>query len=171
MSGVVVWLTGLPSSGKSTLARAVASRLREESRAVLVLDGDAVRAVLRPRRGYDDEARAAFYETLAGLAALAASQGLVVLVPATAHRRAFREQARALAPRFLEVHVDTPLEECERRDDKGFYAKARAAGGGTMPGLGVPFEAPLAPDVLARPDDTGAVDAVLAAIERTALRS
>ena len=166
MSGVVVWLTGLPSSGKSTLAREVAARLREARRGVLVLDGDAVRDVLRPRPGYDDASRDAFYATLAGLAALAASQDLVALVPATAHRRAFRERARELAPRFVEVHVDTPLEESERRDDKGFYAKARAAGGGTMPGLGVAFEPPLAPDAVARPGDARAVEVVIAAIER-----
>ena len=69
MSGVVVWLTGLPSSGKSTLARAIAAASEEPA---LVLDGDEVREALVPRHGYDPDARAAFYETLGRLAALAA---------------------------------------------------------------------------------------------------
>ena len=88
--GVVVWLTGLPSSGKSTLARRVAATLRAAGRAVALLDGDEVRACLVPSPGYDDAGRGAFYATLARLAALLAHQGLVVLVPATAHRAEYR---------------------------------------------------------------------------------
>ncbi|AKF04789.1 adenylyl-sulfate kinase [Sandaracinus amylolyticus] len=163
-SGVVVWLTGLPSSGKSTLARRAAERLRSTNVATLVLDGDDVREALRPRPGYDDDARDAFYETLARLAALAASQGLVVLVPATAHRRAFRDRARALAPRFVEVHVDVPLATAEARDDKGFYARAHAAQSSTMPGVGVAYEAPSAPELVVHASDD--VGALLAAITR-----
>src|SRR5262249_2375634 len=96
--GVVVWLTGLPRSGTPTLAEAVRAALAARGRATLVLDGDAVRAALVPSPGYDAAARDAFYATLARLAALAARQGLVVLVPATAHRRAYRDEARAVAP-------------------------------------------------------------------------
>ncbi|UJR82602.1 adenylyl-sulfate kinase [Sandaracinus amylolyticus] len=163
-SGVVLWLTGLPSSGKSTLARRAADALRARGIPTLVLDGDDVRETLRPRLGYDDDARDAFYETLARLAALAASQGLVVLVPATAHRRAFRDRARALAPRFVEVHVDVPPEIAEARDDKGFYARARASRSSTMPGVGVSYEPPLAPELVVHGSDE--VDALLAAIDR-----
>ena len=156
MSGVVVWLTGLPSSGKSTLARAIAAASEEPA---LVLDGDEVREALVPRHGYDPDARAAFYETLGRLAALAARQGLCVLVPATASLRAYRERARALAPAFVEVFVDTPPAECEARDAKGLYrdpvARAR------LPGLGAPFEPPLAPDLVVRPTDTDAAARVL----------
>lgn len=145
MSGVVVWFTGLPSAGKSTLARKVAARL---DRPVL-LDGDEVRACLRPEVGYTDVERDAFYETLARLAALIASQGHVVLVPATANLNYFRMRARALAPRFIEVFVDTPLEECRRRDAKGLYAREEEQ----LPGAGVVFEAPINPDVVIRPGD------------------
>ena len=117
MSGVVVWFTGLPSSGKTTLAGRVARALAAAGRAHCVLDGDAVRAALVPPPGYDAASRAAFYATLARLAALLARQGLVVLVPATAHRRAFRDDARALAPRFVEVFVSTDVDTCRAATD------------------------------------------------------
>jgi adenylylsulfate kinase len=158
-AGVVVWLCGLPSSGKSTLARAAAARLREAGRAALVLDGDEVRGALVPAPGYDERARDAFYDTLARLAALAAAQGLVVLVPATANRRAFRARARAMAPSFVEVWVDTPVEECRRRDAKGLYA-AETAG---LPGAGAPFEAPEAAELVVRPGEADAVERVVRA--------
>jgi adenylylsulfate kinase len=145
--GVVVWFTGLPSSGKSTLARAVAERLRAAGIATLVLDGDEVRAALRPTPAYDDEGRDAFYETLAGLAALAAAQGLCVLVPATAPRAAYRSRARRLCPRFVEVFVDTPADVCAARDDKGLYARARAGDVPWLPGIGVTYDTPRAPEI------------------------
>ena len=149
MTGAVVWLTGLPASGKSTLATATRGRLLELAAACCVLDSDVVRRLVAPLLGYSDEAREAFYSALAGLAAELASQGLVVLVPATAHRRAYRERARQLAPRFLEVWVTTPLEECERRDDKGLYAAAHRTPG-NLPGVGVAYEAPEHAGVLAQ---------------------
>src|SRR5690606_20464631 len=112
MTGIVVWFTGLPSSGKSTLAAAVAGELRLRGTLAVTLDSDDLRDAITPPLGYDDASRAALYGTLARLAAMIARQGHVVLVPATAHRRAFREEARALAPAFLEIFVDTPIEEC-----------------------------------------------------------
>lgn len=164
MSGVVVWFTGLPSSGKSTLARHVAEVLRPRH-ACVVLDSDDVRAALVPKPGYDDAARDAFYDTLARLAAVIASQGLVVLVPATAHLRRFRERARTLAPAFLEVFVATPAAVCAERDDKGLYAASRAGRVDTLPGRGVAYEQPETPDVMAEGgEDRAAIDAILAAV-------
>jgi adenylylsulfate kinase len=160
VTGAVVWLTGLPASGKSTLAARLATRLRESRRAVLVLDGDDVRAAMVPSPGYDEAARDGFYGTLANLAALAARQGLIALVPATAHRRRWRALARAAAPRFVEVHVATSLDECRRRDPRGVYARADLT---AVPGVGVPYEAPDAADVVAPTgDDPVAADRVLA---------
>ncbi len=152
MTGVVAWFTGLPSSGKSTLAAAVATELRARGVDAVMLDSDDVRAVLQPPLGYDEAARAALYATLASLAALVARQGHAVLVPATAHRRAFRDDARTRAPQFLEIFVDTPLDECKRRDAKGLYAAGNAA----VPGAGVAYEPPAAPDVRVGPGDDGA---------------
>ncbi len=161
--GAVVWLTGLPASGKSTLASRLEERLRGLGRAAVVLDGDEVREALVPRPGYSPEERDAFYETLARLAALLARQGHPVLVAATAPRRAHRAAARALAPRFVEVFVDVPAEECARRDPKGLWAQARAGAAPTLPGAGAPYEPPEAPEVRARGGEDGAaVEAVLA---------
>ncbi|MBX7100027.1 MAG: adenylyl-sulfate kinase [Myxococcaceae bacterium] len=144
MSGAVVWFTGLPSSGKSTLAGWVAEALEARGVAHVVLDGDEVRAALVPTPGYSPLARTQFYLTLARLAALLAGQGLVVLVAATAHRRAFRAAARRLAPRFLEVFVDTRPDECRARNSKGLYGQAAR-----LPGAGVRYEPPLEPDLRA----------------------
>jgi adenylylsulfate kinase len=156
MSGAVVWFTGLPRSGKSTLAEAARARLG--GRAVL-LDGDAVRGALVPAPGYDPAGRDAFYATLARLAALVAGQGWIVLVPATAHRRAHRDDARARAPRFVEVFVAASLAECVAHDPQGLYASAARA---QLPGAGVAYEPPEHPDVVARGGrDAAALDRLL----------
>lgn len=162
MSGSVVWLTGLPSSGKTTLARALAASLKQRRRPVCLLDGDVMRSLISPELGYSDADRAKHYALLGRLAAELAHQGLVVLVPATAHRREYRAQARALAPHFLEVWVTTPLEECEQRDDKGLYAVALEASG-HMPGIDLLYEPPERAEVLASGgQDTGAIERVCA---------
>ena len=165
--GTVVWITGLPASGKSKLGKRLAAELAGRGIHVSVLDGDEVRAALVPAPGYSPKERQAFYETLAGLAALLAAQGAVVLVPATAHLRAFRERAREMAPRFLEVWVDTPIEECRARDPKGLYGQAAAAATlTTLPGVGEAYEPPLAPDAVAHGgEDQEAVEAVLRRLE------
>ncbi len=166
MSGVVVWLTGLPRSGKSTLAERARAQLVELGRPVAVLDGDAVRAALVPRPGYDPAGRDAFYATLGGLADLLARQGLIVLVPATAHRRAYRDAARAKAPRFIEVHVDAPVDACAARPGGELYGGADRA---RVPGAGVEYEPPLSPEVVARGGaDADAVAALVALASRAA---
>ena len=147
--GPVVWFTGLPASGKSTLARLIAQRLREAGRPCCLLDSDDVRRVLVPPPDYSVAGRDHFYATLAGMTALLAEQDLVVLVAATAHRRAYRDAARERVGRFIEVHVATPLEECRERDPKGLYRNARGAAATTLPGLGARYEAPVAPEVVA----------------------
>lgn len=180
MTGAVVWVTGLPASGKSTFARRLRDRLRAAGVAAAVLDGDAVRAALVPPPGYDPAARAAFYETLGNLALALASEGLAVIVAATAHRRAFRDRVRArLAPgadatagptaepaqggRFVEVLVDAPPEICAARDPKGLWARARAGEAPELPGAAVGYERPIAPEVVARGgEDEAAVEAAAA---------
>ena len=164
-AGAVVWVTGLPSSGKSTLARRIRDRLRAAGRAALLLDGDVVRAALDPAPGYDEAGRAAFYATLGNLALAVAAEGLVAIVAATGHRRAFRDRVRSRAPRFVEVHVDVPPEACAARDPKGLWARARAGGAPALPGAGVAYEPPLAPEVVARGGEDGAaVERVAAAL-------
>ena len=164
MSGVVVWLTGLPRAGKSTLARAIRSRLAASGVQVVVLDSDDLRKAISPPPGYDRASRDDFYATLGRVAALLARQGFVVLVPATAHRRAYRDAARELAPRFVEVHVATPLADCVRRDPAGLYASSAHA---ALPGVGVEYEAPRHPDATAAGgEDSAAVDAIVTLVAK-----
>ena len=163
--GAVAWITGLPASGKSTFARRLASRLRAASRPAVLLDGDAVRAALVPAPGYDEAGRAAFYETLGNLALALAADGLVVVVAATAHRRAFRDRVRARASRFVEVLVDVPAEACAARDPRGLWARARRGEAPDLPGAGVAYERPVAPEVVAAGgEDVAALDAAAAAL-------
>jgi adenylylsulfate kinase len=147
--GVVVFVTGRPSAGKSTLAERLHAELGRGAGGSVLLDGDAVRAALVPAPGYGESERASFYETLAGLAALIARQGSIVIVAATAHQRAFRQRARELSPCFVEVFVDTPAEECARRDAKGLYERARRNDVADLPGANLAYEEPESPDVIA----------------------
>lgn len=165
--GAVVWFTGLPSSGKTTLARRAQARLAAAGRAAVVLDSDELRDAL-DAHSYTPADRDRFYGAVAALAALIARQGVVVLVAATAPRRADRQRARdelgrGSAPgRFIEVWVDTPLAECQARDPKGLYAQARRGVADQLPGVGAAYEAPVSPEVIAK---GGLDDAALAAIE------
>ena len=165
VTGVVVWITGRPSAGKSKLSRALVAGLRAAGEQAVVLDGDEVRKALVPAPGYDDDARTAFYATLGRLAALLARGGAAVLVPATANLRRYRDDARAQAPRFLEVFVETPREVCEARDAKGLYAAVRRGEAQGLPGVDAPFEPPVAPDVVASGGaDEAAVQRIVALV-------
>jgi adenylylsulfate kinase len=169
VSGTVVWVTGLPGAGKSTLAARAAERLRAGGAACAVLDGDEIRAALGLPAGRGPEERDAFYAALARLAALLAGQGLVAIVAATANRAAHRARARSLAPRFLEVHVATPAAECARRDPRGLWAAARSGAATGLPGADAPYEAPAAPDVVASGgEDDAALDRLIMLLERPA---
>ena len=139
--GVVIWITGLPSSGKSTFAAHLREQLVTLGVASCVLDSDAVRAALVPAPGYDEIARDHFYDTLARLAALLEAQGLIVVVPATAHRRAYRDRARRRVERWIEVFVDVPPEECRARDAKGLYAASAAGRVSALPGADIGLRA------------------------------
>jgi adenylylsulfate kinase len=168
MTGAVVWFTGLPSSGKTTLAHAVERRLASVGVCHCVLDGDVMRPILAPRLGYTSEDRAEFYAGLARLAAELARQGLVVLVPATANLREYRRWPRQLAPHFLEVWLTTTLAECQTRDTKGLYASA-AREPGHLPGIDVRYEEPEHAEVLAAGgDDLAAVERILGFLRRVA---
>lgn len=162
-AGAIVWFTGLPSSGKTTLARRVQAHFGRTGRVSVLLDSDELRDLLGAH-SYAPEDRAQFYRQLAALAVLLARQGLVVLVAATAPRRQDRDRARGEvgAGRFVEVWVDTPLADCEARDPKGLYAQARRGDASELPGVGAEYEPPWAPEVIA---DGGRDDAAVAAIE------
>ena len=165
-SGAVAWFTGLPASGKTTLARRVQAELARAGRAVVLLDSDELREVLETRSYAPDE-RDRFYRALAAMAVLLARQGVVALVAATAPHRVDRDRARAALAEagggpFVEVWVKTSLAECEARDPKGLYAKARRGQTSELPGVGVAYEEPRAPEVVVeRGEDTAAVSAIM----------
>jgi adenylylsulfate kinase len=150
--GFGVWITGLPASGKSTVAAALAAELRARGRDVEVLESDVLRRIFTPHPRYDEEERAAFYGHIAYLGALLARHGVAVVFDATANRRVYRERARQEIPRFLEVYVDTPLEICMGRDPKGIYRQGRERQGRNVPGLRAPYEPPLDPDLVVHGD-------------------
>jgi adenylylsulfate kinase len=148
-----VWLTGLPASGKSTLARALAAELARRGVRAAVLESDALRPILTPRPTYSEAERDAFYGALALVGKLLVDQGVPVIFDATANRRRYREQARATIPSFIEVFVDCPLETCVARDPKGLYRRAREGATTTLPGAGASYEPPLRPELVTGSDD------------------
>jgi adenylyl-sulfate kinase len=169
-AGATVWFTGLPSSGKSTVAAAVEARLLAEGRAAYVLDGDNLRHGLNGDLGFTPEDRAENVRRTAEAAALLADAGVVALVSLVSPFAADRATARAVHDRreltFLEVWVSTPLDECERRDTKGLYARARAGEIPNFTGVDQPYEAPESPEleiVFGEPLDAAA-ERVLAAL-------
>jgi len=164
LRGVVVWLTGLPGSGKSTIADELERRLFDLGVRSFTLDGDTVRSTLSEDLGFTPDDRRENVRRVARVAELMLDAGLVVLVSLVSPFRADRELARErfADDDFLEVFVDTPLEVCEQRDPKGLYARARAEGGAQMTGLGQAYEPPLEPQL--RLDGTQPLEASVAAL-------
>lgn len=142
-----VWLTGLPASGKSTIARAAQAALAARGVRVAVLESDDLRRLFTPRPRYDASERKRFYGALAELARTLSADGVPVLVAATANLREYRDRGRAGIARFLEVFVDCPLPVCRARDPKGIYRKASGGSAPNVPGFSAPYEPPLRPEV------------------------
>jgi adenylylsulfate kinase len=167
-SGATLWFTGLPSSGKSTIARALADRLAAEDRRVQVLDGDEVRPHLSQGLGYSREDREVNVRRIGWVARLLASHGVVVLVPVIAPyadaRQAVRDDHAAAGVAYGEIFVSTSLEVSEARDVKGLYARARRGELSGLTGVDDPYERPLAPELVI---DTARVD-LDTAVERSA---
>jgi len=147
--GAVVWFTGLSGSGKSTIAREVERRLAGAGHACYVLDGDTVRTGLCANLDFSPRGREENIRRVAHVAALLADAGLVALCAFISPYRAGRDEARTLLPdgRFFEVYVSCPLEECEARDVKGLYRKARQGDIEDFTGVHAPYEAPLHPEL------------------------
>lgn len=140
MSGVV-WFTGLSGSGKSTIAERVTEELRGSFREVEYLDGDAVRAVFADG-GFTRPERDAHIRRIGFLASRLEAHGVLTVASFVSPYKDARDFVRGLCRRFLEVYVSTPLAECEKRDVKGLYAKARRGEIGNFTGISDPYEAP-----------------------------
>jgi adenylylsulfate kinase len=145
--GFALWLTGLPSSGKTTLARAVSQRLAAQGSGAQLLDSDELRRKLTPQPSYSEAERDWFYGMIVFLAELLTNNGVNVIIAATAPLRAYREAARERLARFAEVYVVCPPEVCRARDPKGLWQKADAGEIKTLPGAGAAYEAPLSPEL------------------------
>ncbi|MGK4583882.1 adenylyl-sulfate kinase [Kitasatospora sp. HPMI-4] len=149
--GATVWLTGLPSAGKTTLAFALAERLRAEGHRVEVLDGDEIREFLSAGLGFSREDRHTNVTRIGFVAEKLAANGVKVLAPVIApyadSRAAVRERHTARGTDFLEIHVATPVEVCSQRDVKGLYAKQAAGEISGLTGVDDPYEAPTAPEL------------------------
>lgn len=143
-----VWITGLPASGKSTLARALVAQLAALGVEAAVLESDALRPVFTPDPRYSDEERALFYGQITWLGTLLIRHGVPVIIDATANRRSWREHARQAIPRLIEVYVQCPLEVCLARDPKGIYRRGQQGELSSVPGLQSSYEPPEAPDVI-----------------------
>ena len=153
MNGLVVWLTGMSGAGKTTLAKALSTRLEESGRSVEVLDGDHMRQVFGADLGYSKSDRDLNVRRLGFLAALLAKHGVTVIVAAISPYRAVRDEVRGLQQTpFMEVHVDCPVDVLRARDPKGLYEKALRGELRDFTGISAPYEPPLKPECLLRTD-------------------
>ena len=150
MNGFVVWFTGLSAAGKSTIAALIAAELEERGMVVDRLDGDVVREHLTKDLGFSKEDRDTNIGRIGWVASRLARAGVAVVVSAISPYEDARQKARALAEEhgtFVEVYVATSLEECERRDPKGLYAKAYAGEIPEFTGVSDPYEEPSNPEL------------------------
>lgn len=143
-----VWITGLPSSGKSTITRALVRELASRSVDVAVLESDALGQVLTRHATYSEEERQTFYRSMAYIGSLLVSHGVPVIFDATANRRAYRAAAPETIERFIEEYVNCPLEVCVARDPKGIYRRAQSGRASTVPGVQAAYERPEDADVV-----------------------
>ncbi len=150
-----VWFTGLPGSGKTMIASRTSALLEKKGIKVRILQLDEIRRVLTPSPKYTDEERDIVYASLAYMAKILTECGVNVFIDATANRRKYREAARKIIPQFAEAFIRCPLEICMEREarrkavfsPKGIYKKS-AQTGATVPGVNVPYEEPLMPEVV-----------------------
>ena len=150
--GATVWLTGLCSSGKTTLAQRVCEELHATGHKVELLDGDIVRKQLSKDLGFGKQDRDENIRRIGFVAELLSKNGVVAVVAAISPYRAIRDEVRRRITNFIEVYVNAPLEVCEMRDNKGLYRKARAGELKEFTGIDDPYEPPLNPEVECRTD-------------------
>ncbi len=146
--GFCIWLTGLPSAGKTTIAKALTPKLHALGWNVELLDGDEVRMGLSADLGFDRKARETHAGRVTFVAKVLARNGVIPIVALISPYRTYRAKARSEIGAFVEVHVTTPLEVCEQRDVKGLYKKARAGQIKEMTGIDDPYESPEHPEIV-----------------------
>jgi len=155
--GIVIWFTGLSSSGKSTIARAVEEHLFELGHTSYVLDGDNIRHGLNKNLGFSPEDREENIRRIGEVAKLFADGGIIAMTAFISPYRKDRDQARSLLAEgeFIEVYVKVSLDMAEQRDPKGLYKKARAGEIPEFTGISAPYEEPLNPEIVIDTDKMG----------------
>lgn len=146
--GVTIWFTGLSGSGKSTIARILEKRLRAMGEKVEVLDGDVVRTNLSKGLGFSKEDRDTNIKRIGFVCHLLTRNGVVAIAAAISPYREVRDYNRSLIGNFVEVFTKCSLDECEKRDVKGLYKKARSGEVKNFTGVDDPYEEPLHPEVI-----------------------
>jgi len=150
--GVTIWFTGLSGSGKSTIAHLVEKQLKAAGLKTELLDGDVVRTNLSKGLGFSKEDREINIKRIGFVCHLLTRNGVIALVSAISPYRSTRDHNRRLIGDFVEVYAKCPLEECEKRDVKGLYKKARAGEVQEFTGVSDPYEEPLRPEVVCETD-------------------
>ena len=147
--GCVIWLTGLSGSGKSTIARSLESRLVGKGHLAYVLDGDNVRHALNSDLGFSQADREENIRRISELSALFADAGIITITAFISPYRDGRQRARRIVgpETFIETYIDVSLDECERRDPKGLYKRARAGEIADFTGIDAPYEPPENPEI------------------------
>lgn len=159
ISPAVIWLTGLSGSGKSTIAEKLVSELNARHLKVEYLDGDKLRAIF-PNTGFTKEARNEHVRRVGFMASRLEHHGIIVVASFISPYIEARDFVRNLCKRFVEVHVSTPLEVCERRDVKGLYVKARNGELSHFTGISDIYEEPLEPNLRIDTSQTGVEECV-----------
>ena len=147
LPGCCLWFTGFSGAGKSTIAEIVVAELRDRGRRVELLDGDEVREHLSKGLGFSKEDRDENIRRIGWVASVLARNGVVAVTAAISPYRAVRDEVRDRIDAFVEIHVATTLDQCEARDVKGLYARARAGEIPEFTGISDPYEPPLDPEV------------------------
>lgn len=169
-TAVTVWMTGLSGAGKSTIANEVEKRLFAEGKHTMLLDGDNVRMGLNQNLGFGEADRVENIRRVAEVSKLINDAGIIVLASFISPFHQDRRNAKEIiGDRFIEVYVSTPLEECEKRDKKGLYKKAREGALSDFTGISSPYEIPQNPDIVvdtSRHSIEESVDLVLSGIKK-----
>lgn len=170
--GVVVWLTGLSASGKSTIARRAEQMLLERGKIAYVLDGDNIRFGLNKDLGFSPADRTENIRRIGEVAKLMADGCVVTLTAFISPYRADRDGARAILPAgsFLEVYVHAPIDVCEQRDPKGLYKKARAGQIPEFTGISAPYEEPLNAELILRTGEANVDECAMILLKELAAR-